>query len=148
MGLICDLDSPSLVFTTRRTNSRRVELDTPIVPRAVAEAVWEEACVHLGTTLPRRWIMELTTRAEEIYHHSPHFRKLLRSRGNACRDYLWSFTRHWLAALISKYRPNFAAKLPSHYKVGRDPRHLQTETAAELDALLPAIPDRAFKGRL
>jgi type I restriction enzyme S subunit len=27
-------------------------------------------------------------------------------------------------------------------------RHLQAETAAELDALLPAILDRAFKGEL
>jgi type I restriction enzyme S subunit len=27
-------------------------------------------------------------------------------------------------------------------------KHLQTETAAELDALLPAILDRAFKGEL
>ena len=28
------------------------------------------------------------------------------------------------------------------------PRHLQAETAAELDASLPAIRDRAFKGEL
>jgi hypothetical protein len=27
-------------------------------------------------------------------------------------------------------------------------KHLQTETAAELDALLPAILERAFKGEL
>jgi type I restriction enzyme, S subunit len=27
-------------------------------------------------------------------------------------------------------------------------KHLQTETAAELDALLPALLDRAFKGEL
>jgi hypothetical protein len=27
-------------------------------------------------------------------------------------------------------------------------KRLQAETAAELDALLPAIPDRAFKGEL
>src|SRR5436190_843980 len=102
MDLICDLDSPSLVLAPRCTHTRRIERDTPIIPRAVAEAVWEEACVYLDTTLPRHWIMELTTRAEEIYHHSSHFRKLLRSRDNAGRDYLWFFTRHWLAALILK----------------------------------------------
>jgi type I restriction enzyme S subunit len=27
-------------------------------------------------------------------------------------------------------------------------KHLQTETAAELDALLPSVLDRAFKGEL
>jgi hypothetical protein len=121
MGLICDLDSPSFVKPPRRTFTRGIKLDTPIIPRAVAEAVWEEACVHLDTTLPRRWIMELTSRAEEIYNHSPGFRKLLRSSGNAGRDYLWSFTRHWLAALVLKYRPNFAPKLPSEYRAGRPP---------------------------
>jgi hypothetical protein len=50
-----------------------------------------------------------------------------------------------LAALIVKYRPALAEKLPSQYEVGRDPKHLQTETAAELGTLLPAILDRAFK---
>jgi hypothetical protein len=71
MALICDLDSLVLVLPPRRTHTRRIELDTPIIPRAVAEAVWEETCVHLNTTLPRRWIMELTNRAEEIYDHNP-----------------------------------------------------------------------------
>jgi len=32
----------------------RIELDTPIVPRAVAEGVWEEAGLWLGQPLPRR----------------------------------------------------------------------------------------------
>jgi len=27
-------------------------------------------------------------------------------------------------------------------------RHLQAETGAELDALMPAVPDRAFTGEL
>jgi hypothetical protein len=36
-----------------------IESDTPIVPRAVAEAVWEEAAVWLKAALPRRWIGEL-----------------------------------------------------------------------------------------
>jgi hypothetical protein len=84
MGLIRDLDSPSLVLAPRRTRSRRIG----IVPRAVAEAGWEEACVYLNASLPRRWIMELAARAQEIYDHSSHFQKLLRSPGRAGRDYL------------------------------------------------------------
>ena len=38
--------------------------------------------------------------------------------------------------------------LPSASATGAGQQRLQTETAAELDALLPAILDRAFKGEL
>jgi len=41
----------------------RIELDTPIVPRAVAEGVWEEAGVWLGQPLPRREM------AAQAFHH-------------------------------------------------------------------------------
>ena len=41
----------------------RIELDTPIVPRAVAEGVWEEAGVWLGQPLPRREM------AAQTFHH-------------------------------------------------------------------------------
>ena len=44
----------------------RIESDTAIVPRAVMEAVWEEAAVWLGQPLPRRWIRELTAHANTI----------------------------------------------------------------------------------
>ena len=110
MGLICDFDAPPASHLRKprryppRANRRAIERDTPIVPRAVAEAVWEEASVQLKQPLPRRWIVELTHRAEEIYHHSPHFRRLVRSPGNAGLDYLWAFTRHWLKALIQRHR--------------------------------------------
>jgi hypothetical protein len=46
-------------------------------------------------------------------------RRRLRSPGNAGRDYLWTFTRHWLSALIMKYRPALATKVSSSYKVSR-----------------------------
>jgi len=38
-----------------------MELETPLRPRAVAEAVWEEAGVWLEQPLPRRWLRELSS---------------------------------------------------------------------------------------
>ena len=64
----------------------RIELDTPIVPRAVAEAVWEEASTWLDEELPRSWIAKLSHRAEAVYTRNERFRRLLRQRGNKGRD--------------------------------------------------------------
>ncbi len=80
-------------------NRRRIEDDTPIVPEAVAEAVWEEACVWLNEQLPREWIRRLAVRANVAYTRNTHFHRTLRRQGNAGRDWLWAFSRHWLAAL-------------------------------------------------
>ncbi len=66
----------------------RIELDTPIVPRAVAEGVCEEAGLWLGQPLPRRWVRELTARANTIYAHNPRFRRKVRANGVSGRDYL------------------------------------------------------------
>jgi hypothetical protein len=125
MGMIFDLDDPAArPATTRRHRVRkpapRIELDTPIVPRAVAMGVCEEACVWLHEELPREWVNKLAARANVIYARNPRFRRLLRCQGNAGRDWLWAFTRRWLAALIRKYRPDLHARLPAHYSVGGD----------------------------
>ncbi len=121
MGYLADLEIPSpLPPAVRRGRTHpRIELDTPIVPQAVAEAVWEEAGVWLGEPLPRRWIAELTARANTVYGGNRRFRRLLRRRGHAGRDWLWAFTRHWLAALIWKHRPDLHARLPAAYNVGK-----------------------------
>src|SRR3989442_143487 len=96
----------------------RIESDTPIVPRAVMEAVCEEAGVWLGQPLPRRWIRELTARANAVYAHNPRFRRKVRARGGSGRDYLWAFTRHWLTGLMWERRPQLHARLPNTYCVG------------------------------
>lgn len=120
-----DVDSPtatapSLMRLARAGQRRpRIEIDTPIIPWAVAVAVWEEACVWLAVELPRSWIVILAVRANEIYAHNPRFRRLLQRPGNAGRDWLWAFTRHWLAALIWKHRRDWHARLPVSYNVGQ-----------------------------
>ena len=97
----------------------RIESDTPIVPRAVMEAVCEEAGVWLGRPLPRRWLRELTARANAVYARNPRFRRKVRAKGDSGRDYLWSFTRHWLAGLMWERRPQLQARLLNSYNVGQ-----------------------------
>jgi len=96
----------------------RIESDTPIVPRAIMEAVCEEAGVWLGQPLPRRWIRELTARANAVYARNPRFRRKVRASGDSGRDYLWAFTRHWLAGLLWERRPQSHTRLPNSYSVG------------------------------
>ncbi|SRR6266542_196024 len=96
----------------------RIDLDTPIVPSAIASAVVEEAGVWLGQPLPRRWIRELTAYANTVYAHNPRFRRRVRGQGTRGRDYLWAFTRHWLSGLMWERRPQLLARLPSTYCVG------------------------------
>jgi hypothetical protein len=78
----------------------RIEHETPLVPQAVASAVWEEASLWLGEELPRPWLARLTERAEAVYASNARVRRRLRTPGNGGRVWLWAFTRHWLAALI------------------------------------------------
>jgi hypothetical protein len=96
----------------------RIELETPIVPSAIAAAVLEEAGVWLGQPLPRRWIRELTGYANTVYAHNPRFRRKVRGPGNTGRDYLWAFVRHWLTGLMWERRPQLHAHLPTCYSVG------------------------------
>jgi hypothetical protein len=96
----------------------QMELDTPLRPRAVAEAVWEEASVWLEQPLPRRWLRELIAEANTIYAHDPRFRRKLRAEGDSGREWLWVFMRHWLAALMYERRPYLHARLPVSYNTG------------------------------
>src|SRR5690349_3586813 len=105
-----------------RRRRPRIELETPIVPHAVARAVWEEASVWLNEPLPAAWIGHLTERANAIYGCNPRFRSLVRRKGNAGRDWLWAFTRHWIAGLLSKHRRELYSRLPDSYSVGRELR--------------------------
>ena len=98
-----------------------IETDTPIVPFAIAQAVHEEASRWLKTDLPRSWISLLTRRANAIYAHNPRFRQTIRRKGNAGRDYLWAFTRHWLAGLLYHRCYDLYTRLPRGYTAGQPP---------------------------
>ena len=107
-------------YVSRRCHRQWIEHDTPIVPGAVARAVWQEAGAWLDVELPREWIRRLTVRADVIYFHNPRFRRKIRGQGNTGRDWLWMFARHWLAAMIRRHSPQLHARLPASYNVGCD----------------------------
>lgn len=92
--------------------------DTPLVPRAAAEAVWEEACVCLRARLPAGWATQLAEKAETLYARNPRFRARLCASGDDGRAWLWAFLRHWLAARVKEEFPHLFPKLPSRYSVG------------------------------
>ena len=135
MGLLFDLESsaamPGCVHFERGQKRRRhIEADTPIVPRAVAVSVWSEACAWLDEELPRGWICRLAIRANVIYARNRRFRQKIHGPDNTGRDWLWTFTRHWLAAMILKRSPQLYTRLPASYSIGRDlpdRRHGQTD---------------------
>lgn len=132
MGLIADLDFPHVFPRLERqvppapnvlppgTRGTRASIvaETPLVPRAAAEAVWEEACELVGEELPGEWIVVLIEKAEVIYSRSTRYRRRLRGSDRSGRDWLWAFMRHWLAALLLEHRPAWYARLPVRYAVG------------------------------
>jgi hypothetical protein len=103
-----------------REAPRGIEWCLPLIPHVVAESVVEEASVWLGEELPWQWVPRLARRTEVIAWHNPRFRRLLGRPGNAGRDWLWAFMRHWLAALIWRHRPDLHRRLPASYNVGHD----------------------------
>ncbi|MGA2656276.1 MAG: hypothetical protein ABSH34_02045 [Verrucomicrobiota bacterium] len=98
----------------------QIEDDTPIVPRAVAESVCEEASLWFGEPFPRQWEAELEERANLVYQLNARFHRLMRRRGNIGRDALRAFTRHWLCALLANRRPDLFCRLPRGYASGHD----------------------------
>lgn len=96
----------------------RIESETPLLPEVIAAAVLEEASVWLGVRLPRKWIGQMTIRAEAAYEANARFRGHLKERGNAGRDWLWAFSRHWLSALIERHRPDLFRRLPEVFLKG------------------------------
>jgi hypothetical protein len=120
----------------------RIAMETPLVPAAVAAAVCEEASIWLDEPLPRWWRRVLIRRANAIYARNPQFRRKIRGRDTHGRDWLWAFTRHWLAGLMLKHRPDLHERLPSSYQVGQPlpeetaPARQNTATDQQIDRLV------------
>jgi hypothetical protein len=136
MGHLIELDSPSPRVSPgpRARTGATIQQLTPIVPAAVAREVWSEAVVWLGEELPRGWVVRLVAKAETVFSRHPGFRRRLRLEGNAGRDWLWAFMRHWLAALIWKHRRELYDRLPASYSVGEP---LPPPMAGQIPAVSP-----------
>ncbi len=107
-------------YVPRRCRRLWIARDTPILPGMLAGAVWAEASTWLGVELPREWIRRLAVRADVIYFHNPRFRRGVRRHGNAGRDYLLAFMRHWLAAMIRRRDHELFTRLPASFCTGHE----------------------------
>ena len=99
----------------------RMEKATEIVPLWVAESVLNEAAAWLRTTLPEEWPAALAAKAERSFARHRQFHRLVCARGNsgnAGRDNLYKFMRHWLASRLAGERPALYRRLPSSYSLG------------------------------
>ncbi len=99
----------------------RVERETDLVPQWIAESALQEVSVFLQTDLPDEWTERLAAKAERCFAGRKQFRRLNssnRNHGNAGRDKLRQFMRHWLAGLHHRHRPALRRLLPWSYALG------------------------------
>lgn len=100
----------------------QIEDRTGLLADVIAETVAGEP-VSLGVLPTERHIelaRHLETRAGIVCAMNSRFFAKLDSKGNAGRDYLYMFMRHWAAAWIQKNLGRAAyRKLPAGYNVGR-----------------------------
>ncbi len=102
----------------RRARNPQIIPGTQLVPFAAAREVVDEASRWLGVTLPSRYAFRLASHAHVIYANSPSFRRALAPRGDAARDRLYVYLRHWLAARLHVERPALFRRLPGGYCTG------------------------------
>jgi hypothetical protein len=88
------------------------------MPWIIADTVCGEVSSFLGVEIPARYSDWLDAKAERCYARHGHFRKLMRGRGNAPRDWLYAFMRHWLAAMLDLERPDLYQCLPEDFNLG------------------------------
>jgi hypothetical protein len=102
----------------------QIEAETDLLPGIIAGKIAGEPA-DLGA-MPYEQIEPLAAylehRAEQVYSGNKTFRARLNVRGNAGRDYLYMFMRHWAAAWIQKNLGMTAYRaLPDGFNLGRDP---------------------------
>jgi hypothetical protein len=88
------------------------------MPWLIADTVCGEVACFLGVEIPARYSDWLDAKAARCYARHDHFRKLMSGRGNAPRDWLYAFMRHWLAALLDLERPDLYQCLPEDFNLG------------------------------
>ena len=102
----------------RKTLRPGLERDTQLMPWLIAESVCAEVSRFLDVEIPARYAVWIEARAELTYAKHRHFRKLMRGRGNAPREWLKVYMRHWLAGLLGTERPDLYECLPDTFALG------------------------------
>jgi hypothetical protein len=105
----------------RRARNPQIVTRTKLVPLAAAREVLDEAARWLGVSLPSRYAVRLAAQAHIVYANSPSFRRALARPGDAGRDRVYAFMRHWLAARMLRDQPVLFAALPPGYRAGAEP---------------------------
>lgn len=110
-----------------------IEDDTPILPGIVADTVVRELVGYFWDAYEikdaiydqqDKLVKALRKQAEATYAANERFRSQIQERGNAGRDQLYVFMRHWLAAMIQKSRKlrHIYPILPPGFANGEKPR--------------------------
>lgn len=102
----------------RRARRPQLEACTPLVAIAAARVVVEEVAVWLGEPSPARYASALAHRARRVFAHSAPFRARVMRDGDAGRDTLHRYVRHWFAARLREERPDCFARLPADFAWG------------------------------
>lgn len=118
----------------RKHSRPQLEARTPLVPIAAAREIVDEVSRWLAQPLPSRYAAGLAHRARRCYAHSPSFREKMHRPGNAGRDLLWVFMRHWLADRLYHEAPALYQRLPVEYACGAD---LPPRAASQPEPLSP-----------
>jgi hypothetical protein len=103
----------------RASLSTALERDTLLMPEAIADSVVAEAGCFLNTDLPDDFAERLTAKAYWLYPRHAHFRRALGRSGNAGRDSLYMYMRHWVSAWLKRERRVLFKRLPRSYLLGQ-----------------------------
>ena len=98
-----------------------IERRTEIMPWVIADSVLGEASRWLDADLPPEWADWLDARAERCFARHGQFHRLVSAcgaGGNAGRDNLCKFMRHWLASRLARERRALYRRLPASYSLG------------------------------
>lgn len=100
---------------------KTIATDTCILPAVIADTVIRQLEVYLKVSLPADFAARLEERAEATYSANEQFRRRVRASGDKGRDYLYTFMRHWLAALVKEFVPEQFPRLPEGFAQGAEP---------------------------
>ena len=107
-----------------------LERVTLLMPDAIAESVVQEAERFLQVRLPDEFAERLATKAHRLYLRHQHFHKMLNRLGNAGRNNLYMYMRHWTAGWLKREHYALYKKLPWSFGQGQP---------------LPVLPPRVLK---
>lgn len=96
-----------------------LERETLLMPEAIAASVVQEAERFLGAELPGSFTGRLAAKAELLYARHRHFHQAVNRPGNAGRENLYMFMRHWTAGWLKRERSALYKRLPASFAMGQ-----------------------------